>query len=202
MIDLSKLPAKSAFAMVIGAGLVALTGAGILYAIGEPITIGGKEYAFGTNKKKLAELQTHHQNVIQKLNEVSEKLSTITIENAQLKQTIASLQAQQDKARQENVPWSPVADVDFAEDGSYSTSDGRHGTGKWSAPDSEITLRYVSSKSDEVVLITNMAEPYNKIRISRTMGMVAHMPKHDYSLQLEGEVYRTATVRINRRPRA
>lgn len=201
MVDLAKLSAKTALALSMGIGLILLIGAAALYSIGDPLIINGKEYGFGTNQKKLAESQILQRRLEQKLNEVTEKLSTIAAENAQLKQSIASFQSQQEKARQDNVPWSPVADVDFAQDGTYTTSDRKSGTGKWSAQDSEITLRYVSNTTDEVVLITNMAEPYNKVRLSRTMGIVAHMPKHDYSLQLDGIVDGVTTVRINRRPR-
>ena len=188
---LSKLP-QQAIALI-GIGVLMLV-AGISitsYFTDQPYMIDGKEFGFGGIAKKTAELST-----------CKALLSQEFTENEQLRRSNLNLQAEQ-KARiaHDADLWFPIEEFTFAKDGSFvSSNQKRSGKGKWTHTDSPITLTLDEIRgTTEVILLTNLPPPSNKIRLSKNRTILVPWDDLEYQLTLTSSLYDSADIRVERR---
>lgn len=202
MIDLSKL-SSSAIIMLALPVFILLSGViGLTYVSNTPFFINGQPFGFGSEelKKRTAELE----DATRSFGDIKRQIDAVQSENLRLKESNANLVAQQQaRTRDEAATWFPVDEVDFSEDGRFSTEDARHGKGIWSNQDSELTLRLMAIKPSSVILGTNLKAPGNKLRIEDGQFMFVPMPNYNYRVSII-EIHPSlgmAGIRIERRPR-
>lgn len=202
LIEVGKLSDRTIMTLALLAFVVFSGVTGLTYVHNTPFFIYGQPFGFGSDElnKKTAALE----DATRTINEIERQFDRVQSENVQLKEANAKLVAQQQaRAREEVATWFPVDEVDFREDGRFTTEDGRHGKGVWSNQDSELTLRLMAIKLSGVILGTNLQAPGNKLRIEEGPGMVVPMPNYHYHVSIIGldgsEGH--ASIRIERRPK-
>jgi hypothetical protein len=201
--DLSKLPLKIAVSvsLILAATMLLCVGAlsWVSYSSSQPFMVNDKAFGFGSGE--LAKLKSELSKSSEALEQLREKLTESNQVIAQLRDANAKLIAQQQaRAANDAAMWFPVDDVEFNDDGSFSGHDGRRpGRGKWSSPDSELSLRAVELGLYEVVLETNLSPPGNKIRLSRSSGIIIPMDRWEYRLNVLWANDGMAKIRVERR---
>lgn len=167
-----------------------------------PFYFAGKEYGIGRNEleTKEAELANCRSGSADALRTMEGQLAQVQAENRQLKEANAALSGDE-KARstQARMTWLPISEISFYDDGKYSTDENREGKGKWSDPQSELTLKLVSRTDSGVILETNLATPYNKIRIPDLHFFVIRMSNYEYNVSVLANDDSHAEVRVDRR---
>jgi len=176
-------------------GVVSLT-----YLSNTPFFFYGQPFGFGSEElnKRTRELE----DATRTFSEIKRQFDGVQSENVYLKETNANLLAQQQaRARAELATWFQVDEVDFRDNGRFSTEDARHGKGRWSNQDSELTLRLIAIKSSGVILGTNLNAPGNKLRIEEGRAMLVSMTNYDYQVSIIAmdETEGLASIRIERR---
>jgi hypothetical protein len=198
LIDPSKLPEKSLITIIAVSCAILSALYVVSYTRNQPFTFNGKEFGFGSDalQKKGAELEDSKK----RLDEIQHALALARSENLQLKEENAKyvlLQQEQDKNN--SALWFPVDDVQFLNDGSFSSLEGGNGTAKWSHKESEISLKLIDLTDGIVILGTNLPPPGNKIRIPTGNAILVHTEKWDYRLLTKEIHFDRATVQVERR---
>lgn len=197
--DVSKLPVS--VSLILAATLLGCVGilSWVSYSTSQPFMVNDKAFGFGS--QELARLKSELNTSSEALAELQEKVTAANHVIEQLRDSNAKLVAQQQaRADYDSGLWFPVDDIEFNEDGSFSSHGGkRPGRGKWSSPDSELVLRAIELNRDEVVLETNLLPPGNKIRLSSSSAILAPMDKWEYRLNVVSAHYSQATIRVERR---
>lgn len=204
MVDL-KLTEKVSAICVIILGLLVAVPFGLSYLRDEPFVVYGKEFGFGASelRNKTAELKNCKSESTIALAEAHRRLAEASEENKQLREANSVLTAQeQDRKKKESALWFPIDDIEFVDGGSFVTEEGRQGRGKWSHPDSELTLKLLVIGAGELVVETNLPPPANKLRMQRDLPVLVPMKKWDYRLWASSIYSEKAQLRIERRPKS
>jgi hypothetical protein len=198
------LTEKASFAALIAAFLLVCLPFGLSYTRDEPFVLYGKEFGFGTGtlKKAQSDLTACNQRLDNTTSEALALLDKARSENQQLKQANAILLKQEESRNlKSSKMWFPVDNVTFYEDGKFITQEGAEQKGKWSHRNSELTLRLVALAGDEIVLATNLPEPGNLLRISKSSPVLVYMTKWDYQLSMKTQYPDNAEIQIERQPK-
>jgi hypothetical protein len=162
--DFNKLSERAIIAVVIASVLLILIG----FLSNQPFKFFGKEFGFGSEElnKKIAELNDCQNKSSKEIRKLNENLAHALEENSQLNKLNTSLNLSQ-KALEthEMSPWFPENDITFETSGAYKAQVGKKsGKGKWSALDGGLSLRSISISHGEVILETNLDQPWKNIR--------------------------------------
>lgn len=197
------VPIKAWYALIAAALILVGTVFGFSYKDKLPVTIWDKQFGYGSAelKKKEADLkELTDQNA-----ELLKTLDIVKSDNTKLKEANAELSKKdQERTSQANRIWFPVDDIDFNEDGTFSTKLSKKvGHGKWANKESELTLQLVSIGNGGVVLSTNLPPPGNFIRMSTSSGLLVPLGAWEYLLTItKYSGFGETSVRVERRSRS
>ncbi len=201
--DLSKLSLKTAVSVSLVFVVAMLLCVGALswvsYSSSQPFMVNDKAFGFGSSE--LAKLKSELSQSSKVIEQLRVELKESNLEIARLNETNGKLLSQQQaRAASDMAIWFPVDDVEFNDDGTFSGHGGkRPGRGKWSSPDSELSLRAIELSRGEVVLETNLSPPGNKVRLSSSGWLLIPMDKWEYRLVLMSSYEGLAKIRVERR---
>jgi hypothetical protein len=172
------------------------------YKANQPLMIYGREFGFGTNelKKRTEDLLQCRSTAENAANDFHDTLEWFKAENSRLKAENSKWTAEyQARARRDAEMWYPVSDIDFVEEGTFTTSDGKEmGKGAWKSSSKDLTLKLLSSWVGEVVLETNLNPPSDRIRLDKN-AMIINANVWQYRVYLLSSYSDRASVRVERR---
>jgi hypothetical protein len=198
--DLTKISSKVLIGVAMLIFILLVSVIALSYGSDTPFLIDGKPNDFGSQelKKKTTELE----DLAYRLSQTKQKLEAVESENGKFKEANVKLLAQQQALAQADAAiWYPVDDIEFQEDGTFSTLGTRQGKRKWSHQDSELNLHLVALEENSVVLGTNLPAPGNKLRIQNGQGILVPMSKWEYRVTVVTVYSSTAEIRVERRLR-
>lgn len=197
--EIGKLSVTAAI-VVLTAILVALAGIGwVSLERQEPFMIYGKEFGFGSEayKKMRQELS-----VCRSISEEMEaNIASLEKINQTLQEQLSERKGELDAAALKNSEqWFPLDEISVTGMGKEFNLEALKSRGSvWQSPGNELSLRVTSIKVDEVLLETNLPEPYNQLRLERRQTWKIPMPKWHYKISLDQAYYGMATIRVERR---
>lgn len=169
---------------------------------GKELVIAGKSYRIGpdvseevaqqadTCRQEIESLREQIHSSVEKRNELSAEISKLVAEKAAKEARDAEI-------------WFFVAEVDFDNEGSFSTRNGKQtGRGKWVSPDKDLTLMPIERLTNEAAFETNLPPPANMISMGVSGYWMLPTEKWIYRIQLRySDGYRTL-ARVERKGKA